>query len=87
MTGNIYNNQKVLLDGQVWEKCIFRNCVLIVSRGNFGLRGCEFHNCDFDFTGEALNILAWFFSTPPPFQAFFANKMRDALMAKGNISQ
>lgn len=46
----------VVLDGHQFTDCEFEDCTIIVTRGNFFLKGCTFTRCKFEFGGEAANI-------------------------------
>lgn len=45
-----------VIDGNEYIDCAFKNCHIILSRGNFRLDRCTFDSCRFEFAGEAQNI-------------------------------
>lgn len=51
-----FQGTTVVLDGNEYSKCKFLNSRIVVTRGNFSLRDCEFDGCNFEFGGEAENI-------------------------------
>ena len=51
-----FSNASVVLDGNEYINTVFFQCRVIVTRGNFSLKGCTFDECQFEFGGEAGNI-------------------------------
>lgn len=49
-------NSTVVLDGNEYIDTVFLQCRVIITRGNFSLKGCKFEGCEFEFGGEAENI-------------------------------
>lgn len=45
-----------VLDGNEFIDSAFKNCRLVVTRGNYSLQRCTFESCYFEFGGEAENI-------------------------------
>ena len=55
-----FSNQKVHLDGSIFNECKFKNCELIYSGGiPPSMVGCEVENSRFGFEGAASNTLAF----------------------------
>lgn len=57
--GNIYTNQRVILDGNSFEKCEFKNCILeFGATAPVSLVGNKISDCQWSFVGPAaLTIL------------------------------
>jgi len=53
----IFVNQDVYLDGHSWNKCTFKNCNIIVERGDFDAVNCTFDSCRLTAKGGAIAIL------------------------------
>lgn len=51
-----FSGASVVLDGNEYINSAFLRCRIIVTRGNFSLKGCVFEECQFEFGGEAGNI-------------------------------
>jgi len=50
----IFENQTVLLDGELFYKCIFRRCLMKFSAtAPVGMVGCGFDSCEWAFDGPA----------------------------------
>ena len=57
----IYQNSSfvgttIVLDGNEYNKCSFKKCKIVVTKGNFSLHNSTFDECIFEFGGEADNI-------------------------------
>ena len=58
ITGRIFADQEVRLDGREFITCTFRNCKLIYGGGlPFFIGGNEISDSKFEFVGPALNTL------------------------------
>ena len=56
--GNTYKNMRVRLDGNHFEQCVFRQCVLeFGASDDVGLVECAFHNCSWEFVGSAATTI------------------------------
>lgn len=51
-----FQNSTVVLDGNEYIGCNFKECRIVVTRGNFTLKDSTFDTCKFEFGGEAANI-------------------------------
>ena len=51
-----FTNTTVVLDGNEYYGCKFKNSRIVITRGNFTLDHCSFDSCKFEFGGEAENI-------------------------------
>ena len=54
--GSTFENTSLVLDGNEYHNCQFRNCRITVTRGNYTLKRVSFVRCSFEFRGEADNI-------------------------------
>jgi hypothetical protein len=58
-TATIYNHETVVLDGESFEDCEFRECRLVYSGGEPPhFRACRFDDCDWRFDDAAARTLA-----------------------------
>ena len=59
-TATIFNHETVVLDGQAFEDCEFRDCRLSYSGGAVPrFDSCRFENCDWRFEDAASHTLAF----------------------------
>ncbi len=55
---NTYENMRVQLDGNYFEKCVFQRCILeFGATDEVGLVECEFYNCSWEFVGPAATTI------------------------------
>ena len=58
-TATIYNHETVVLDGESFEDCEFRQCRLVYSGGETPhFRNCRFDDCEWKFDDAAARPLA-----------------------------
>jgi hypothetical protein len=58
-TATIFNHETVVLDGEAFEDCEFRECRLVYSGGPPPVfNHCRFDECEWKFDGPAANTLA-----------------------------
>jgi len=58
-SGANYNHETVLLDGETFTDCDFRDCRLVYSGGEPAVfAGCKFGNCDWKYEEAAARTLA-----------------------------
>ena len=58
-TDTVFNHETVVLDGESFEACEFRDCRLVYSGGETpSFSGCRFDGCEWKFEGAAANTLA-----------------------------
>lgn len=58
-TATIFNQETLVLDGEHFADCEFRNCRLIYRGGETPqFDGCRFEQCDWKFEDAAANTLA-----------------------------
>lgn len=53
----IFTNQDIYFDGHSWNKCTFKNCNIIVERGDFDAVYCNFDGCRLTAKGGAIAII------------------------------
>ena len=73
--GVTYNHETVVLDGEAFRRCEFRDCRLVYSGGEPPtFTGCRFHDCEWRFEDAAARTLAhlkvaWAAGAKAPVQA------------------
>lgn len=56
--GKTFTDQKVVLDGEAFERCTFTRCRLVYrGTGPAGLEGSTFDRCGYEFHGPAANTI------------------------------
>lgn len=59
-SGVTYNHETVVLDGETFSDCEFRDCRLVYAGGAAPLfEGCKFHGCEWKQDEAALRTLAY----------------------------
>jgi hypothetical protein len=48
--------EKVLLDGHTFKDCHFKDCIIILEKGDTAISGCRFENCKLMLQGNAYTI-------------------------------
>lgn len=51
-----FSKQRIELDGKYFEKCQFKDCLIILERGETDIRGSSFLNCKLLLRGRAYTI-------------------------------
>jgi hypothetical protein len=51
-----FSGQKIQVDGASYRNCEFRDCVIVVEKGDTDLGGCRFHNCKLMLRGNAYTV-------------------------------
>jgi hypothetical protein len=51
-----FSDQKVELDGKSFIHCEFKNCIIILERGETEVSGCSFKNCKLMLKGNAYTV-------------------------------
>ena len=55
-----FNHETVVLDGEDFTDCEFRDCRLVYTGGETpSFQGCRFDGCEWKFEGAAANTLAY----------------------------
>ncbi|MBL8773024.1 MAG: hypothetical protein JNK30_16700 [Phenylobacterium sp.] len=58
--GEIYNHETVLMDGETFSDCEFRDCRLVYGGGEPpAFAGCSFVGCDWKYEDAAARTLAF----------------------------
>lgn len=55
--GRWYHKKKVTFDGYSFVRCRFDECEIIIGKGTFAFDHCHFVNCQFYYSGDALNVI------------------------------
>ena len=59
-TGETFSHETVVLDGQEFSDCEFRDCRLVYSGGEVpNFADCRFHACEWKFEDAAVRTLAY----------------------------
>lgn len=53
----VYKNNSLNLDGYTFSNCVFVNCSLSISTGDFRLKDCHVQNCMIYYNGNALRVV------------------------------
>ena len=57
-TATMFNHETVVMDGESFVDCEFRDCRLVYSGGQApAFKGCRFDNCDWRMEGAAASTL------------------------------
>lgn len=51
-----FSGQRVELDGKYFNRCVFRDCIIVLDRGETSVAGCRFENCKLLLRGNAYTI-------------------------------
>jgi len=51
-----FSEQKIELDGKSFIYCDFKNCIIILERGETDVSGCRFQNCKLMLKGNAYTV-------------------------------
>jgi hypothetical protein len=49
-------NEKVEVDGKTFKHCEFKDCIIIVDKGETEIAGCRFENCKLMLKGNAYTV-------------------------------
>ena len=52
-----FTNEDIYLDGHSWDDCTFRDCNIIMERGDFDCINCLFEHCRLSARGGVVAIL------------------------------
>ena len=55
-TNSKFSQQKIEVDGKIYNNCEFEDCVVILEKGETDLSGCRFKNCKLVLRGNAYTI-------------------------------
>ena len=51
-----FEKEKVSLDGHTFKDCHFKDCIILLERGDTEITGCQFENCKLMLQGNAYRI-------------------------------
>jgi len=51
-----FAKQRILLDGKKFNHCEFKDCIIVLERGETDISSCSFENCKLMLTGNAYTI-------------------------------
>ncbi len=51
-----FAKQRILLDGKKFNHCEFKDCIIVLEKGETDISGCSFENCKLMLTGNAYTI-------------------------------
>jgi hypothetical protein len=51
-----FTREKIELDGKQFKHCVFKDCLVIVERGETHLSGCSIENCQLVLRGNSYTI-------------------------------
>ena len=51
-----FSNEKIELDGKSFIHCEFRDCIIILEKGETEFSGCTFNNCKLMLKGNAYTV-------------------------------
>jgi hypothetical protein len=51
-----FQGERIALDGSEFSRCTFRNCIIVLEKGETGIRDCRFFNCKLMLRGNAYTI-------------------------------
>lgn len=51
-----FSRQKVELDGKYFDHCVFKDCLIVLERGETNIASCSFENCKLVLKGNAHTI-------------------------------
>jgi hypothetical protein len=52
----VFERKRIHLDGDAFTRCEFRNCIIILERGDTKIEGCRFFDCKLMLQGNAYVI-------------------------------
>lgn len=53
---SVFSEQKVELDGNYFNRCTFKDCIIILEKGDTHITGCRFENCKLVLKGNAYTV-------------------------------
>jgi len=51
-----FTRERIELDGKYFENCEFKDCLIVLERGETGIRGSRFLNCKLLLRGNAYTV-------------------------------
>ena len=53
---SVFSGQKVELDGKYFNHCKFKDCIIVLEKGETTVAGCSFENCKLLLKGNAYTV-------------------------------
>ena len=53
---SVFSGQKLELDGKYFNRCTFKDCIIILEKGETTVAGCSFENCKLLLKGNAYTV-------------------------------
>ena len=53
---SVFSGQKLELDGKYFNHCTFKDCIIVLEKGETSVNGCRFENCKLLLKGNAYTI-------------------------------
>jgi hypothetical protein len=53
---SVFSGQKVELDGKYFNHCKFKDCIIVLEKGETTIAGCSFENCKLLLKGNAYTV-------------------------------
>jgi len=77
-----FSNEKIELDGKSFIHCEFKDCIIILERGETEVSGCSIKNCKLMLKGNAYTVgkIIKFFTGKSPLKVL---DMEEPLFGKG----
>lgn len=55
-TNSVFSGQKLELDGKYFNQCKFKDCIIVLEKGETNIAGCSFENCKLLLKGNAYTV-------------------------------
>jgi len=53
---SVFSGQKLELDGKYFNHCKFKDCIIVLEKGETNIVGCSFENCKLLLKGNAYTV-------------------------------
>jgi hypothetical protein len=53
---SVFSGKKVELDGKDFNRCTFKDCIIVLEKGETTVERCSFENCKLLFKGNAYTV-------------------------------
>ena len=53
---SVFSGQKLELDGKYFNHCKFKDCIIVLEKGETNIAGCSFENCKLLLKGNAYTV-------------------------------
>ena len=51
-----FSGQRIELDGKYFNHCKFKDCIIVLEKGDTNITGCSFENCKLLLKGNAYTV-------------------------------